>query len=169
MNLGPLEFRPSASKHLQTGQAASIALSDGQSLGTIGRLSDAISSTYKFRQPVYVAELDLNTLLDSADKAVQYRPLPRYPSVMRDVTLVVARSVTLADLLWEINSRQIADCRGAKLVGTYEGAGIPDDKRSITLRIEYRSSERTLRDEEIEERQRVLIDTLCRIFAAEQH
>jgi phenylalanyl-tRNA synthetase beta chain len=45
----------------------------------------------------------------------------------------------------------IAECRGVSLVDVYEGANVPEGKRSVTLRIEYRSDERTLRDEEADE------------------
>jgi phenylalanyl-tRNA synthetase beta chain len=55
------------------------------------------------------------------------------------------------------------------LVGTYEGENIPANKRSITLRLEYRAEERTLRDEEVEERHRGLIDSLLKKFDAELH
>ena len=54
-------------------------------------------------------------------------------------------------------------------MGTYEGKNIPEDKRSVTLRIEYRSAEGTLRDEEVEERHRDLIDSLLKKFSAELH
>jgi phenylalanyl-tRNA synthetase beta chain len=54
-------------------------------------------------------------------------------------------------------------------VGTYEGANIPEDKRAVTLRIEYRSDERTLRDEEVEERHRALIDSLLHQYSAQLH
>ncbi len=169
MNLGPLDFKRAESKHLQRGQAASIMLADGQKVGTIGRLSDTVNAAHKFRQPVYVAELDLTTLLDSAEKIVQYHPLARYPSVMRDVTLLVPRDVTLDEILHEIDSQAVEDCRGARLVGTYEGPGVAEDRRSVTLRIEYRSDVKTLRDEEVEDRQRTLVSALCRVFNAEQH
>jgi phenylalanyl-tRNA synthetase beta chain len=169
VNIGPLKFKPVAASHLQSGQAARIVQSDGQALGTLGRLSDGLASAYKFRQPVYLAELDLTALLGSVEKTRQYSPLPRYPSVTRDITLLVARSVTLDALLHGITTQNIEHFQGAQLVGTYEGSGIPEDKRSITLRIEYRSAERTLRDEEIEEHQRVVINALCRSFSAEQH
>src|SRR5882724_2907791 len=169
MNLGPLTFKAASTRHLQPGQAALIMLSDKVALGAIGRLSDSLSAAYKFRQPVYVAELDLSALLSSSEKVSQYQPLPRYPSVVRDVTLQVARTVTVDDLLQVVSAQAIEDCLGAKLVGTYEGSGVPEDKRSITLRVEYRSTARTLRDEEVEERQRVLIAALCQTFSAEQH
>ena len=169
MNLGPLTFKAIESKHLQPGQAAAIMLTDSRPLGTIGRLADSVGAAYKFRQPVYVTELNLSALLTSSEKAAQYQPLPRYPSVVRDVTLFVMRTVTLDDLLRAVAAQSIEDCRGARLVGTYEGPGVPEDKRNVTLRIEYRSGQRTLRDDEIEERQQRLINALCQTFSAEQH
>jgi phenylalanyl-tRNA synthetase beta chain len=132
-------------------------------------LSEAIAAAYKFRQPVYVAELDLTALLDSQERATVYKPLPRFPAVVRDLTLVVGRDVRFDELLKSIDSAGIADFAEAKLVGTYEGQNIPEGKRSITLRIGYRSDERTLRDEEVEERHRALIDTLLKKFSAELH
>ena len=144
-------------------------LADGTTVGSIGRLSETIAASYKFRAPVYLAELDLTALLDSAQRTVQYKPLPRYPSVVRDVTVLVGRDISFAELLEAIDSERVADYSGAKLVGTYEGEGIPEDKRSVTLRIEYRSEEGTLRDEEVEERHRRLIDSLLIKFSAKLH
>lgn len=59
--------------------------------------------------------------------------------------------------------------KASQLVGTYEGKNIPEDKLSVTLRVEYRSPEGTLRDDEIEERHRGLIDSLMKKFNAELH
>jgi phenylalanyl-tRNA synthetase beta chain len=169
MNLSPLVFSQVNVKHLREGQAARVALADGTPIGSIGRLAESISTIYKFRQPVFVAELDLSTLLDSRERSIQYSPLPRYPAVMRDVTLLVGREVTLAQLVQAIDSETIPNYAGVRLVGIYEGANIPADKRSITLRMEYRSDEGTLRDEEVEERHRELIDSLITKFNAELH
>jgi phenylalanyl-tRNA synthetase beta chain len=173
MKLGPLAFSKAKVKHLREGQAARITLADatptGATIGWIGRLSETIAVAYKFRQPVYLAELDLTALLVSGQRTVHYKPLPRYPSVVRDVTLLVGRDISFAELLGAVESERVADYSGAKLVGTYEGKNIPEDKRSITLRIEYRSEEGTLRDEEVEERHRGLIDSLVKKFNAELH
>jgi phenylalanyl-tRNA synthetase beta chain len=54
-----------------------------------------------------------------------------------------------------------------EFVGTYEGEGIPDDKRSVTLRIEYRANDRTLRDEDVDEIHRPVVETLMQRFNAE--
>jgi phenylalanyl-tRNA synthetase beta chain len=169
MKLAPMVFSAANVKHLREGQAASITLADGTPIGSIGRLAESIALTYKFRQPVYVAELDLTALLDSSERSIQYSPLARYPAVMRDVTLLVDRAVSFAELVQVADSHAIPNYAGVTLVGTYEGANIPADKRSITLRMEYRSDEGTLRDEEVEERHRELIDTLVAKFRAELH
>ncbi|MEK6281366.1 MAG: phenylalanine--tRNA ligase subunit beta [Acidobacteriota bacterium] len=169
MKLGLRDFDRANVKHLRAGQAAAIKLGDGTGIGSIGRLAESIAASYKFRQPVYVAEIDLTALLDSDERAIQYKPLPRFPSVIRDVTLLVSRDVNLSELLQAVESQAVADYSRAKLVGTYEGKGIPESKRSITLRIEYRSDDRTLRDEEVEERHRALIDSLLEKFNAELH
>jgi phenylalanyl-tRNA synthetase beta chain len=169
MKLGPLSFTRSSVKHLREGQAASITLGDGTPVGSAGRLAESLATSYKFRQPVYVAELDLTALLDSERRAAQYAPRPRYPSVVRDVTLLVGRDVNFADVVRFVDSEKIANYAGVMLVGTYEGKNIPEDKRSITLRMEYRSDERTLRDDEVEERHRELIDSLLSKFSAKLH
>lgn len=169
MNLGPLVFEAAAVRHLQPGQAAVVGLADVNVIGSIGRLAETVAATYKFRQPVYVAELDLTQLLTSAGLAVQYQPLPRYPSVVRDVTLLLDRQVSVGELLHEITTKNVPDCRGATFVGTYEGKNIPAGKRTVTLRVEYRADDRTLRDEEIEERHRDLIDSLLQKYSAQLH
>jgi len=169
MNRGPLRFTKAQVKHLREGQSAQILLADGTLIGSLGRLADSVSEAYKFRQPVFVAELDLTRLLAAEELPVQYEPLPRYPSVVRDLTILIDRQITLEELLRTIEEQRVDDCLGAQLVGTYEGASIPEDKRAVTLRIEYRSDERTLRDEEVEERQRGLIDSLLRQYSAQLH
>ncbi|MGH9968752.1 MAG: phenylalanine--tRNA ligase subunit beta [Pyrinomonadaceae bacterium] len=169
LNRGPLGFAGVTIKHLREGQAAKITLADGTTIGSLGRLAESVADAYKFRQPVYVAELDLTSLLAAEENAVHYEPLPRYPSVVRDMTILVDRHVTLHDLLQAVAKERVEDCRRAQLVGTYEGSNISEGKRAVTLRIEYRSDERTLRDEEVEERQRGLIDSLLRQYSAQLH
>lgn len=67
-----------------------------------------------------------------------------------------------------VSGRGVAEFRGVKLVGTYEGTNVPAGKRSVTLRIEYRSDERTLRDEEVEQVHAELTAALLKNFCAEQ-
>jgi phenylalanyl-tRNA synthetase beta chain len=169
LRVGPLRFERGSITHLRKGQTAVIEIEDRKAIGSIGRLADAVASTYKFRQPVYVAELDLTALLASPERSVQYQPLPRYPSVARDVTLLVERNVTFAELSEAVIDQRVEACRDVKLVGTYEGPNIPEHKRSITLRLEYRSDERTLRDDEVEEMHERIVEKISEEFHAERH
>jgi phenylalanyl-tRNA synthetase beta chain len=88
--------------------------------------------------------------------------------VVRDLSLLVNRNVPVEEIFNAVRDQNVADCRSVKLVGTFEGANIQSSKRSVTLRIEYRSDERTLRDDEVEERHVRLTSALLEAFAAEQ-
>jgi phenylalanyl-tRNA synthetase beta chain len=166
MNLAPLDFEMVEVKHLRPGQSAAISI-NGTPVGSIGRLAEPLAGAYKFRQPVFLAEVDLTTLVESEELPVLYSPLPRFPSIVRDVSLLVDRTVTVAELLRAARDEKAEHFIGAHFVGTYEGEGIPDHKRSVTLRFEYRADDRTLRDEEVDPIHRRLVETLKAKFSAE--
>jgi phenylalanyl-tRNA synthetase beta chain len=168
MNLPPLRFEAARVKHLREGQAARITAGQGQAIGSIGRLDESVAALYKFRQPIYIAEVDLSALLEIEELPVLYTPLARYPSIVRDVSLLVGRRVTLGELLESIRSEGLEHCRDAALVDVYEGASLPEGKRSVTLRMEYRALERTLRDEEVDEMHGRLVQALEEKFGAQQ-
>lgn len=168
MNFLPLKFDEVKARHLREGQAAVISLSDGKNIGYLGRLSESVAAEYKFRQPVYVAEIDFTDLLSAKEATVLYTPLARYPSVSRDVSLLVARSTGFAELLEAVSEQKVDFCRDAKLVGVYEGGNLPEGKRSVTLRLEYRADEQTLRDEEVDEMHKRIVGALEEKFAAQQ-
>ena len=169
MNLGPLRFESGSAKHLRAGQSAKLTLDDGTPVGSLGRLAESVAGGYKFRPPVYVAEVDLTELVASEEFEVHYHPLPRYPSVVRDLTLLLDRRIAVAELLNTIAEQNVAECRDALFVDTYAGENIPEGKRAVTLRVEYRSDDRTLRDDEVEERHRSLIDVLLQKYSAQLH
>ncbi|MBV9209226.1 MAG: phenylalanine--tRNA ligase subunit beta [Acidobacteria bacterium] len=166
MNFLPLKFEEGSARHLREGQAANICLSDGRKIGYLGRLAEAVASDYKFRQAVYVAELDLTSLLQAREATVLYTPLARYPSVTRDVSLLISRRTGFAELLEAVEEQEVEFCRDAKLVGVYEGANLPEGKRSVTLRLEYRADEQTLRDEEVDEMHKQIVNALEEKFNA---
>jgi len=166
MNLSGLRYEAGAIKHLRPGQSAKI-FSESIQVGTVGRLSENIAGRYKFRQPVFVAELDLTALLETAERPVLYSPLPRFPSIVRDVSLLVDRTVSVADLMGAVRNLETHYFAGVTFVGTYEGEGIADAKRSVTLRFEYRADDRTLRDEDVDQAHWPLVQSLQIKFSAE--
>ncbi len=136
-------------KHLRKGQSASVFL-NGKKVGYLGRLNEEISANYKFKQPVYVAEIDLQAVLAEETEPVLYTALPKYPSIVRDVSFLVKRDISYASILNAVIERSVDICRSVAFVDVYEGKGMADDERSITIRLEYRSDERTLIDEEVD-------------------
>jgi phenylalanyl-tRNA synthetase beta chain len=164
INASSLKFVAKDIKHLRKGQSAQVIL-NGKPVGTLGRLSDEIAQAYKFKQPVYVAEVDLQTSLirdyvinmpmgnyELKGNAIQliYNPLPVYPSIVRDISLLTKRTTSFAELKSAIEEQNFELLRKLEFVDVYEGNGVSDDERSITVRLEYRSDERTLLEEEIE-------------------
>ncbi|MCO6510091.1 MAG: phenylalanine--tRNA ligase subunit beta [Aridibacter famidurans] len=136
-------------RHLQGGQTAEIA-HGGRVVGYMGRLDPSIEEGYKFRQPVYVAEVDLEFLVSESESPPAYERLPVYPSVFRDVTMTIGRGVTFDEVRNAIYAQGFEFCRKVSFVDVFEGKGLPDDKRALTVRLEYRSDERTLTEEEVD-------------------
>lgn len=167
LNLENAEFSAVRARHLRPGQAAEIAI-EGRPVGFLGRLNDQISSGYKFRQPVYLAELDLQTLLEAKEQEVRYRPLPLYPSVIRDVSLLIKRQISFAQIRKSILSENYELLKSVDFVDVYEGKGIADDERSLTIRLSYRSDQRTLLEEEVEEIHGRIVTGLEQKFGAKQ-
>lgn len=166
MNLPKATFAAAAVKHLRPGQAAVIH-ANGAPVGSIGRLAESVSANYKFRQAVFVAEVDLTALLAMPEEPVLYSPLPRFPSIVRDVSLLVDRQVSAGELVSSAEKQSGTHFIAASFVGTYEGEGIPDNQRSVTLRFEYRAPDRTLRDEEIDDVHWSIVKALQEQFSAE--
>ncbi|HEX8072646.1 MAG TPA: phenylalanine--tRNA ligase subunit beta [Pyrinomonadaceae bacterium] len=167
MNVGTPDFAPVEARHLRSGQAAQVSLA-GQAIGTLGRLADELAAAYKFRQPVYVAELDFDALVAAPVAPARYAPLPRYPSVVRDVSLLVARRHTFAALRRAALELKLDYCRSVELADVYEGERLPEGTRSVTLRVEYRAPDRTLRDEEVDALHAQIVAALVARFDAQQ-
>jgi phenylalanyl-tRNA synthetase beta chain len=167
MKLPRLRFAAAQVKHLRAGQAALVSMEGNQAIGFMGRLDERVVADYKFRQAIYVAEIDLSRLLETEETPVLYHPLARYPGIDRDISLLVDRRVTYAELEGEILNQQLEYLREVKLVDIYEGANLPEEKRSLTLRIEYRADERTLRDEEVDTMHARIVAALERKFGAQ--
>ena len=167
INLSSLEFVANDVKHLRKGQSAEI-LANGKAVGTIGRISDELASVYKFKQPVFVAEVNLQTLLEATEQAVLYKPLPVYPSIVRDVSLLAKRNVSFADIKKAIEAENFELLRKVEFVDVYQGKGMADDERSTTIRLEYRSNERTLLEEEVEKIHTSILQNLDANIGAKQ-
>ncbi len=153
--------------HLRSGQAASISV-DGKIIGSIGRINQEIEAYYKFKQPIYVAEIDLQEALSSTGSPIVYTPLPKFPSVVRDVSFLVKRTLAFSGIEAAIASQNSPLCRSVDFVDVYEGKGVADDERSLTIRIEYRSDDQTLTEAEVTPIHESIIKNVENLLGARQ-
>lgn len=165
INIAPFEFTPATVRHLRSGQSA-IVLLEGRPIGSLGRLSHEIADAFRFKQPTFIAELDLSLIEEASQTPVRYQPLARFPSVLRDASLLIDRQIKLSDVMAFVRTLNADYLAEVSFVGVYEGSGVADDKRSLTLKFEYRSPDRTLHDEEADEAHSKIMNMLQNSFGA---
>jgi phenylalanyl-tRNA synthetase beta chain len=99
---------------------------------------------------VYCAEINFTKLFDLRLPDVTYTPLPKYPSVTRDLSLICDESVTVAQVEDVITDSAGKLLRGVKLFDIYRGTGVPEGKKSLAFSLELRADDRTLTDADSE-------------------
>ena len=146
-----LETSPHQAGWLAPGRSAAMT-AQGTPIAVLGQLARDITDAHGLpADPVYVADIDLDALEQAgAGHDVRVEPLPRYPSVTRDISVLVDE--TLASAALRSTIRQAAPATLVRVVefDRYQGKGIPDAKVSISLRLTFRSSDRTLTDAEVQ-------------------
>jgi phenylalanyl-tRNA synthetase beta chain len=150
---------------LHPGRTAVIKVKDYE-LGIIGGLHPDVEEAWDLPESYYF-ELDFLSLVQSRDPQVTVKPLPKFPAVERDVAILVKDEVpagALFDTIWREGSGLIEE---VKLFDVYRGEQVPAGMKSIAYSIVYRSEERTLTDEEVNERHAAVIAALEREYGAE--
>jgi phenylalanyl-tRNA synthetase beta chain len=137
---------------LTPGRTAAV-LAGGVQIGVIGQLASALVDRHGMpaADAVYVAEIDLDAaerLAPGGDARVE--PLPRYPSVTRDISILVDEALPSADLRATIRAAAPAELVQVREFDRYQGKGIPEGKISLSLRLTFRSPDRTLTDAEVQ-------------------
>jgi phenylalanyl-tRNA synthetase beta chain len=130
--------------------SAAVLVVGGQLLGALGRLHPSLEEDLKLRQPVYVAEVDFDALARHLGQPVAARPLPRHPAVERDLSVVVSPDVPYAAIRDGIAGLTIPELAGLELIDVYEGAGIPQGKVGLTLRLTFQDRLRTLTVDQVQ-------------------
>ena len=147
----------SGGPQLLTGsRAAQISLASkspaAANFGVAGQLARRIADIYKFRQDVFVAELKLEPLVtgvEAADAARRFKPLPRFPAVERDFSLVLADGVSFLQVEQTIQSLGIAELESIEAADLFRGGQVPAGKVSLMIRVKFQSAEATFTDAQL--------------------
>ncbi|MDH3973663.1 MAG: phenylalanine--tRNA ligase subunit beta [Deltaproteobacteria bacterium] len=135
--------------YLHPGKGAEIS-SGGTEIGFIGEVHPDVREGYEITQPVYLFDVDLEQLLSPGiSNKIAFADIATYPFVERDMALLVGKGITLHEILGHINALKTPFVEKVEAFDRYEGKGIEEGKKSLGIRIRYRSLEGTLTDEEV--------------------
>ena len=131
------------------GRCARVSI-DGMDVGYIGQVHPLVAKNYGIDVDVYCAEINFTKLLQCQLPDATYTPLPKYPSVTRDLSLICDEAVTVAQAEDVITAAAGKLLRGVKLFDIYRGTGVPEGKKSMAFSLELRADDRTLTDTDSE-------------------
>jgi phenylalanyl-tRNA synthetase beta chain len=154
-----------ACSYTRSGYSAQIQAGN-QPVGRLGEVHPRVLNNFDLKQTTYIFELNINRLLTVIPDLKKSQPIPKFPAVSRDATLIVDHSVESRSILRHVEQLDEALIEDLHLFDVFAGEPIPAGKKSISFRIVYRSSTRTLEDEEINRLHKAITGKLIRNFNA---
>ena len=133
-----------------------------QTIGEAGELTRRVADQLKLRQQIFLAELQLPPLYASirdAKESRKYEPIPRFPAVERDFSLLLADGAHFSDVAGAIRALHIAEIASIEAIDLYRGKNVPAGQYSLLIRVTFQSRESTLTEAQ-------LTDFSARIIAA---
>ena len=146
------------------GRCATLSL-NGENIGIIGEIHPSVLVNYSIELPVYAAVLDLNILFNNHNIMKQYKALPKFPAVSRDLALVCDEAIPVIELEKRIRKGAGALLESVTLFDVYKGKQISADKKSVAFSLTLRAEDRTLTDEEAEQATKRVLKGLKEIGA----
>ncbi|AST92800.1 phenylalanine--tRNA ligase subunit beta [Sutcliffiella cohnii] len=140
-------YRRAELDRLHPGRTAEILLNDDV-VGYVGQLHPETLKELDLPE-TYVFELALQTILNIETEEIKYEPIPRFPSISRDIALVIDRSTPAGDLEKVIRTAGGSLLKEVRIFDLYEGDKIAEDKKSVAYSLRYYHPDHTLTDEEV--------------------
>ena len=158
---GGLRWEESATEYLNPARRGALFL-NAESLGVAGQLSRRVAERLKFRQDVFLAEINLGPFYCAfygVKNSRRYQPIPRFPAVERDFSLLLSDGTHFSDVVKAISSLNIPEIASIEAADLFRGKNIPAGKYSLLVRIALQPRSATLTDAQIN-------DISARIVAA---
>ena len=152
--------------YLHPGKASRVMLYQDV-LGVLGEIHPQVLSHYEIHGRGYLFELDFSKMVQWAGEAKRFQSLPKFPSVYRDLSVVVDQSLESERVLEAIWSLQSPFVEEVHLFDLYEGPPIPKGKKGMSYRIRYQALDRTLTDEEVNQYHEKILARLKEVFPLE--
>ncbi|MEQ1740105.1 MAG: phenylalanine--tRNA ligase subunit beta [Methyloglobulus sp.] len=149
---------------LHPGQTAHILSLTGEKIGVLGMLHPSLEKQLGFESQVFLFEIDQDLLLNK--EIPQFRPLSKYPSVSRDLALIVKETVSADDIIASIKSSNEPTVQDIVLFDLYRGKGIEENCKSVAVSITLQNFSQTLTDSEIDATFNKILQTLTNTIGA---
>ncbi len=162
LSLEDIHYSPTDEPFLHPGRSADVYLGERR-LGYVGVLSPDTKQSLdigELKEDIGVLELNIEELLEAKPVTKTFTPLPRYPYVQRDVSLLISKDLPVTELLRYAGDFQKEVIEEVRIFDVYEGGSIPEGMRSVGITVIYRAKDRTLTDEEVDSLHRGLIEHL---------
>jgi phenylalanyl-tRNA synthetase beta chain len=156
-------FEPGSDESLHSSQQAVVVI-DGKKLGVVGEVHSKVRENFEIAEPAYLFEIDLAALVPFTTVQKAFKPIPRFPAVVRDIALVVGAEVTHRQVRDIIRTFSLVE--GVALFDVYSGEQIPAGKKSLAYRITFQSPTQTLTDEEVNKILQQILGRLSREVGA---
>ena len=160
------EFAPIEHPLLHPGKSALLKVG-GKPAGFLGELHPELWEKYGLKKPAYVFELDVDALMEMYGRPKKYAQLPRFPESARDIAFVVDEGAPFADILRTVQKLDTKLIDKVELFDVYYGGNIPQGSRSLAVRVTYRSMERTLTAQEVDDMHSRVVKELTDRFKAQ--
>ncbi len=131
------------------GRCAAVSM-NGVELGYMGQVHPLVCKNYGIDTDVYCVEVSFTKLFELRKPDPTYTPLPKYPSVSRDLAIVCDEKVTVAQAEDVITASAGKLLQNIRLFDIYRGTGVPEGKKSMAFSLELRAADRTLTDSDSE-------------------
>lgn len=148
LNISGFTIHRASVEYLHPGQSAVLAHGK-EEVVRFGRLHPRVASLYKFRQPVFIGELEFEKLLAIPADRVGYSALARFPAAPRDVSALVPDTVNWGDIEKAVGDLGISEIVSVRVFDMYKSKEMPEGFHSLAFRVIYRGEGRTLTDEQV--------------------
>src|SRR3989338_831441 len=148
LNIHDMEFFPVNLSYIHPQKGACVKINK-EDIGYLGELSPAAAEGFDLKEKLYVFELSFDKIITKAVTEKKYTHLPKYPSIYRDIAIVLDSHIKSKDVYQVIRETDNLILKEIILFDYYEGKQIPDGKKSLAYSLVYRTDERTLTEEDI--------------------
>ncbi len=157
-----LDQEPLTHSCFESGQAVSLSLG-GQFLGTMGIVAGRIAVQWRCNTPIAVLEMALNPLLPPAEQtAPQLKPAPAFPSVRRDLAMILQQDISHQQIMAVIAKNAPPELTFVSPFDIFTGKGIGPGLKSLAYSFTYRADDRTLTDEEVNRMHQAIRDVVSK-------